>query len=132
MLTVFGFRESFPQFTEELFPDGRVGFYLKLAAKQLSRERWGDIWEEGAHLYVAHFLTLEKAASRAKDGAGGMDAAAGAVVSRSKTVGGVSVSESRAGAAATANLNAGHWNDTVYGKQYWQLVQLVGAGGVQL
>ena len=130
MPTVQEFRESFPQFTVELFPDGRVLFALALAEKQLSAERWGDWWADGCCLHAAHHLTLERAATKSQDGTGGMDAAAGPVVSVSKSVGGVSKSESRAGAAATGNIGAGHWNDTIYGKQYWQMAQLVGAGGV--
>lgn len=129
MLTVQGLRESFPQFTEELFPDGRVSFYLKLAGKQLDKARWDDWWIEGCHLHAAHHLTLEREASKAKDGTGGIAAAAGAVVAASKTVGGVSKSESRAGAAATGDPLAGHFNDTIYGKQYWRMAQLIGAGG---
>ena len=132
MLTVDVFREAFPQFTAELFPAGRVQFYLTLAKKQLDLCRWDELWMEGCFLYAAHYLTLEREASKSKDGTGGIQAAAGAVISTSKTVGGVSRSESRAGAAATANLNAGHWNDTVYGKQYWQLAQLIGVGGLQV
>ncbi len=129
-ITVQEFRESFPQFTEELFSDARVQFYLTLAGKSLSAERWEELLPEGTSLFVAHYLTLEKEATKAVDGTGGIAAAAGAVISSSKTVGGVSLSESRAGSAATGNLNAGHWNDTIYGKQYWQLVQLVGVGGL--
>ena len=103
MISVAGFRDSFPQFTEALFPDGRVAFYLSLAGK-------------------------------AADGTGGMDAAAGPVTSQTKTVGSVSKSESRGGAAASgsANVNAGHWNDTVYGKQWWQLAMIVGAGAAHV
>lgn len=130
MPTVQEFRNAFPQFTEELFAEGRVTFYLGLATKQLSQERWDDMWQEGCFLHAAHHLTLERAAVKVADGTGGMDAAAGAVVATSKSVGGVSKSESRAGAAATGNVSAGHWNDTIYGKQYWQLAQLVGAGGL--
>lgn len=132
MLTVQEFREAFPQFTEELFADGRVQFYLTLAGKSMSAERWDELLPEGMGLFTAHYLTLEREASRAKDGTGGILAAAGPVISTSKAVGGVSKSESRAGAAATANLNAGHWNDTIYGKQYWQVAQLVGAGGLHV
>lgn len=131
-LTVARFREMFPQFTEELFPEGRVAFWLTLAGKQLSPARFDDCYPEGCCLYAAHHLTLERAAAKSTDGTGGMDAAAGPVVSSSKAVGGVSLSESRAGAAATGSPTAGHFNDTVYGKQYWQLVQLVGAGGLHV
>ncbi len=129
MLSVQGFREAFPQFDEELFPDARVGFFLTLAGKLLAEERWRDLWPEGCYLHAAHHLTLERAATRSGDGAGGMDAAAGPVLSVKKRVGDVSLEESRAG-AATASSAAGHWSDTVYGKQYWQLAQIVGAGGL--
>jgi len=129
MLTVQEFREAFPQFTEELFPDARVRFYLTLAGKSMSAERWDDLLLEGMGLRVAHFLTLEREATKAKDGTGGINAAAGAVVSSSKSVGGVSKSESRAGAAASGEPSAGQWNLTIYGQQYWQMAQLVGAGG---
>lgn len=132
MLTVQGFRDSFPQFSEELYPVARVDFYLRLAGKQLDKERWSDWWIDGCYLHAAHNLTLEREAGKSADGTGGINAAAGAVVSSSKTVGGVSKSESRAGAAATGNPAAGRWNLTIYGQQYWDMAQLVGAGGLQI
>ena len=61
MISVAGFRDSFPQFTEALFPDGRVAFYLSLAGKAMSEEKWEDLYEEGVCLYAAHHLTLEAA-----------------------------------------------------------------------
>jgi hypothetical protein len=128
-MTVEEFRAAFPQFTEDLFPDGRVRFYLTLAAKQLNPARWEDLLPEGTALFTAHYLTLEKRASQAKDGAGSIDVAAGPVIAESKAVGGVSVSKSKAGAAATGAINAGQWNDTHFGKQLYELVRIVGAGG---
>lgn len=132
--TVNEFRESFPVFTLELFPDARVAFWLALAGKQLDPVRWDGLFAPGVCLYVAHQLTLEATAGKQADGSGGMDAAAGPVTAESKTVGSVSHSISRGGAAAAgaANLNAGHWNLTIYGQQYWQLVQMVGAGGLHI
>lgn len=129
MLTVQGFRKAIPAHTEELVPDEQVEFYLRFAAKSLNKARWDDLYEEGAYFFAAHYLTLDLDAAKSKDGTGGMSAAAGAVVSSSKSVGGVSKSESRAGAAATAYAEAGDYNDTIYGKRYWRLIQIVGAGG---
>lgn len=131
-LTVQGFRESFPQFTDALFPEGRVRFWLTLAGKSMSRERWDTLLPEGMGLFAAHFLTLEREANKVTDGTGGITAAAGPVISSSKAVGGVSKSEGRAGPTATASLNAGQWNATIYGQQYWQLAQLVGVGGLHV
>ena len=128
-LPVSGFREAFPQFTEALFPDARVQFWLSLAEKTCSEARWEDLWAEGCYLQAAHNLTLERAAAKATDGTGGVDATAGPVVGVSKSAGGVSKSENRAGPTATASISAGHWNSTIYGQQYWQLVMLIGAGG---
>jgi hypothetical protein len=128
-MTVAEFRAAFPQFGEDLFPDARVVFYLALAGKRLPAERWVDMLPEGTGLFVAHYLTLERAAAKAADGTGGIDVAAGPVIGSSKTVGGVSKAENRAGAAATGYMNAGQWNDTVYGKQFYELLLIVGAGG---
>jgi hypothetical protein len=133
MYTIQTFRGAFPQFSEELFPAGRVEFYLLLARKQLNPARWDDLLPEGLGLFIAHYLTLEAEARKTKDGTGGIAAAAGPIIadSETKTVGGVSKSRSisRAGPAAQAHPSAGQWNLTFYGRQYWDLVQIVGAGG---
>lgn len=131
-VSVAYFREAYPEFTVERFPDGQVDLRLHQAGLRLPEERWGEMWTEGVCLYAAHHLTMQRAATLAKDGTGGLDVAAGPVVSKSKAVGGVSKSESRAGAAANGNVGAGHWNSTIYGQQLWQLMQLVGAGGLQV
>lgn len=125
-VSVQDFREAFPAFGDAA--DARVGFWLKLASKQLNAARWGDLLPEGTCLFVAHNLELEREAAKV----GASAAAAGPVVSESQAVGGVSLSESRAGTAATGNLGAGHYNLTIYGQQYWQLAQIVGMGGSQL
>lgn len=126
------FREAFPQFSAELVPDTRVQFHLTLAGKLLPARRWDDLLDQGMGLYVAHQLTLELAALKAKDGTGGIDAAAGAVTSETKTVGSMSHAVTRAGASGqgSALINAGQYNSTVYGQQLWQLMQIVGAGGM--
>ncbi len=126
------FREAFPQFTAELVPDVRVQFHLTLAGKLLPAKRWDDLLDQGMGLYVAHQLTLELAALKAQDGTGGIDAAAGAVTSETKTVGSMSHAVTRAGASGqgSALVNAGQYNSTVYGQQLWQLMQIVGAGGM--
>lgn len=132
--SVAEFREAFPQFTEELFPDARVAFWLSLAGKQLPAERWDDLLPEGRALFAAHHLTLERAAIQSADGTGGLDAAAGPVTAQSKTVGGVSLSVTRAGAAGAlmADAAAGTWNATIYGQQLYRLAMVVGVGGLQV
>lgn len=130
-MNVADFRLAFPAFTAAVAPDARVAFWLRLAALRLPAERWGELLEDAQALFAAHQLTLEAAAAKAKDGTGGMSAAAGALASESKTVGPVSMSKSYNN-AATANPLAGSWNATVYGQQLHEMAMLVGAGGVQL
>lgn len=112
------------------FPDAQVAFWLASAEAQVPEKRWGAWRDMGVMFLAAHRLTLAAAAAKATDGTGGMDAAGGGIISESKTVGGISKSISRAGAAATADANAGQYNDTSYGKQYWSLAMSVGAGGL--
>lgn len=126
-----GFREAFPSFTEELHPDARVAFHLRVAGLRLPPDRWGDLLDDGTRLFVAHYLTLEARANQSKDGTGGMDAAAGVLASESRTVGPVSKSKSYTN-AATAEPGGGHWNATIYGQQFRDLANLVGMGGLQL
>lgn len=125
------FRAAFPQFTPELAPDARVRFHLAVAGKLLPAARWGELLDEGMGLYAAHQLTLELEAGKTGDGTGGIAAAAGPVTAETKTVGGMSHAVTRAGAAAqgSALTDAGQYNNTVYGQQFWQLVRIVGAGG---
>ncbi len=130
-MDVAGFREAYPAFTAELHPDVRVAFHLRVAGLRLSPERWDDLLEDGTGLFVAHYLTLEAKANQAKDGTGGMDAAAGTLASESKTVGPVSKSKSYNN-AATAKPGEGHWNATIYGQQFRDLANIVGMGGIQL
>lgn len=128
-MDVAGFRAAFPAFTAELFPDARVTFWLSIASTRLPAERWGDLLEPGLCLFVAHHLTLERAASLDPTGVGAMTVAAGPVTSDSKTVGPVSKSKGYSPGAAS-RIEAGQWNATMYGQQFFDLVQIVGAGGM--
>lgn len=134
MVSVQGFREAFPQFSEELFTDSRVDFYLKIATKRLVPCRWDDLFDEGCYLYAAHYLTLEAEANKASGGTGGMEAAAGPVTSESKSVGGVSISKGKSATAiaSMAAEGAGSYAGTIYGQHYWNLLQIIGAGAMQV
>lgn len=128
-MDVISFREAFPHFAES--PDARVKFFIALAERLLPPAKWGDLLDDGIMLYVAHNLTLEAEIAKDKTGAGAISVAAGPITGESKTVGSMSKSITRAGASSqgTSLLNAGAYNLTSYGQQFWQLVQIVGAGG---
>lgn len=114
----------------EAFPDAMVAFWLAEGAGFCPADRWGTLRAQGVTFWAAHKLALLAAAGRAADGTGGLDAAAGPVVSESKTVGAVSHSVSRAGAvsAGTADPNGGEYNATVWGQQFQALRRMVGIG----
>lgn len=134
MITESSFREDMPMFADANdFPSSQFNFYLKLGQKLLPVSRWGDpndpesLIDYGLTLFVAHYLTLYKR---------GMDAAniggdAGKVIGNetSKSVDSVSKSMDVSGVLIT---DAGHWNMTTFGIQFYQLVLMVGAGGIQL
>ncbi|WP_413207767.1 DUF4054 domain-containing protein [Rhodospirillum sp. A1_3_36] len=130
-MTPAEFREMIPAFADAtVFPDATVTRWLAFAEKRCPLERWQDLQPHGIAFLAAHHLTLIAAASKATDGTGGLDAAGGGVVSESKTVGSISTSISRGGAAATADIRGGDYNSTSWGKQYWSLAATIGAGGL--
>lgn len=116
------FRADFPEFGDETqYTDPQIGFWLGLAAQLLNAYRFADIIDYATELFVAHQLTL---AARNQKSRGAIVAPASA-----KSVDKVSVTYD---VAAVRIENAGHWNGTSHGIQFYQLVQLAGAGGVQL
>ncbi len=130
-MDVASFRAAYPAFTPEIASEERVAFHLRVAGKRLPPDRWGDMLEDGMGLYVAHKLTLEARANKSTDGTGAMDAAAGLLANESKTVGSVSVSRGYASPAA-ANAKMGGFAATTYGQDFWELMMIVGAGGIQI
>jgi hypothetical protein len=127
-ITVAAFRDDYPEFGSAVFyPDSGVAYWLRLAYLFLNAARWDTLLDLGAELFVAHNLALEK---RAAD-----EAAAGSAPGR--TTGPLS-SSSVANASASYDTGsaieegAGHWNLTVYGIRFIDLVRMMGAGPIQV
>ena len=80
-----------------------------------------------AGLFVAHYMTLWAADSRAM--LAGEPGGSTNGVQSSKSVDKVSVSYDT---SATLNPDAGFWNNTRYGAEFYQLITMFGAGGRQL
>lgn len=119
------FRENFPAFASEVkYPDTMIAFWAGIGDKLLNQVRWGDLYEHGLELFVAHKITLE--AKNVTDGAAGRTPGLTTGVISSKSVGGVSVSYDTNMASLS---DAGNYNMTQYGRDFWQLVQIVGMGG---
>lgn len=128
MLDEPSFRESMPMFADTTaYPQFQFDFYLKLGLKLLNERRWDDLLDEGLTFFIAHYLTLYKR-SMAFAAIGGDT---GKVVGNetSKSVDGVSKSMDVSG---ILNTDAGHWNQTTFGLQFYQLMIMIGTGGIQL
>lgn len=126
-LTLDAFRERFPEFTEEAYPDEAVEYRLVIARAFFADSRWPGIAREHAvGLYAAHFLALLGSMKSGGDGSSG--GASGGLVA-SKSVDGVSVSYDT---GSSTVQGAGHWNQTAYGRELYMLIRAFGSGGVQI
>lgn len=128
MISESSFREEMPAFADTTqYPTVQFNFYLNLGKKLLREERWEDMLDYGLTLYIAHYLTLYRRTMNAASIGGD----AGKIVGNetSKAVDSVSKSMDVSGVLIA---EAGHWNQTTFGVQFYQLMMMAGAGGIQL
>ncbi|WP_408736626.1 DUF4054 domain-containing protein [Acetobacter sicerae] len=126
-ITPCDFLGLFPEFSDTAsYPPCRIETLIHLGRKFVSAERWQDSYRYGVCLVTAHQLVLSQQAARsaAVGATPGMDVG----IVTSKSVG--SVSKSMDASIGSVD-GAGPWNMTIYGRQYWQLVQIYGSGGMQ-
>lgn len=122
------FRAQFPEFANSVtYPDQQINFWATLAQAQLPQATWGSQWLNGVSLYVAHEIVL--AAQAAKTAAAGGAPGTFGGIANTKTVGSVTVGYD---AQTTTEKDAGYWNLTTYGKQFWRLMRIFGAQCIQL
>ena len=120
------FRNDFPEFADTTrYPDASVNFYLGQADTVLNPDVLGDQFVYLAELFTAHYTELR---GRALAG-GGYVSSGGSGVASSKSVDKVSVSYDNSG---TINPDAGFWNKTGYGQEFYWWWSMFGAGGRQL
>lgn len=128
MIDESSFRLNMPMFADTtMYPQFQFNFYLKLGLKLLNERRWDDLLDEGLTFFIAHYLTLYKRSMLASSIGGD----AGKVVGNetSKSVDGVSKSMD---VSSILSTDAGQWNQTTFGIQFYQLMMMAGAGGIQL
>lgn len=114
----------FPEFNDSTKYPGTVrAFWLRTAVANMDALRWGEYYELGLYLWMAHHMTLF---ATQRQGSGGRTTSG--LVS-SKSVGGVSVSYDT---GSIIEQGGGVWNATTYGMRWIQLANLVGMGGVQV
>ncbi|WP_046336510.1 DUF4054 domain-containing protein [Xenorhabdus bovienii] len=126
--TVKHFRTDFPEFSDNTrYPDAAIQFYLGQADTVLDQDRHGDQFIYLAELFTAHYVEL-KGKAIAGASVSGVNTAGGGVVT-SKSVDKVSVGYDTSG---IINPEAGFWNNTAYGREFYWWWSMFGAGGRQL
>jgi len=127
-MNIAQFRIDYPEFADPAkYPAQPIELWSSVGAELVSADRWGNLYERGVELFTAHNLVIATQNKQASTAGGTPGQAAGLI--QSKAVGSVNVSYD------TTNImepNAGHWNQTSYGRQYIQLARLLGGGCVQL
>jgi len=124
-MDIAAFRAAFPEFADTTkYTDAMITFRATMGEALLNEERWGDLLTYGLYLFVAHNLVLD--AKDEESAAAGRAPGLMAGVVTGKGVGGVSINYD---AGHTQFENAGNFNMTKYGRDFWQLLQIVGMGG---
>ncbi|MCP9270153.1 DUF4054 domain-containing protein [Xenorhabdus sp. XENO-1] len=127
--TVDQFRADFPEFSDKTrYPDAAIQFYLGQADTVLDQDRHGDQFLYLAGLFTAHYVELKGKTIANASVSGSVNSTSGGIVS-SKSVDKVSVSYDTSG---VINPDAGFWNNTAYGREFYWWWSMFGAGGRQL
>jgi hypothetical protein len=140
VIDVASFRTDFPEFgSVPAYPNAVISYYIALAGLMLSPTRFGGpgsatassppttIYDFATELFVAHHVAIEKQAMNASAGGGVPGITTGPVTS--KGVGPVSVSYA---SGDVISKDAGFWNQTMYGLRFWKMIQIFGAGPIQI
>lgn len=123
------FRALFPQFADTTkYPDAIINARLAMADALMSESRFGaEVFPYVVGLFIAHYMALYAADQRSM--AVGAAGGANSGVQTSKSVDKVSVGYD---ASMTMNPDAGFWNNTRYGSEFWEYLMIFGAGAIQL
>lgn len=130
-VTAVTFRVDFPEFGTTpgsgAYTDARINFWLSIGTLLLNSTRWGDLLDHGMELFIAHHLTMDATNQKAAATGGNIGQTSGPLASKAVD----KVSASYTTGEVTLET-AGHWNLTTYGLQFYALLRIVGAGGIQL
>lgn len=122
------FVAAFAEFADpSQFPDSSFTFWQGIAALRLRADRWCELLDHGSMLFIAHNMVVQRRNAKAAWNGGSLGTVEGPTTAKSID----KVSKSQDAAAVTIE-GAGDWNATTYGIQFYQLAQIVGAGGRQL
>lgn len=121
------FRQHLPEFADQTdFPPSVVDYWISIAVGMLNASRWMNMLDHGIELYVAHQLTLEAKAMQTANNGGLPGTTPG--IMNNKSVDKVSVGYDT---SSVVELDAGHWNLSIYGLRFIRLARMFGAGPLQ-
>lgn len=116
------FRNSFPYFADTTkYTDARISFYQGLSEAMMDKDIWGDLYDYGVQLFIAHNLIAEDMRLLVING--GANSGVGPVSSTLRSVDGVTYSNKY---MMGYYRNAGFWATSTYGQEYYDLMMLVG------
>lgn len=122
------FRVNFPEFNSaEKYPTPTIEFWAGLGELLVRSSIWGNAWNQGMSLYVAHQLVLAQQNQQAAS-LGGTPGQQGGIANN-KTVGSATIGYD---ATTATEKDAGFWNLTNYGKQFIRLARIFGTRPIQL
>ena len=129
VVTLAQFRSDFSEFADSVrYPDNSVNYWLAIATIQLNANRFdANMLIIATELYIAHNLVLEAQAQQTAKAAGWPGVSKGVI--SGENAGAVSVSYDT---TAAIELDAGHWNLTVFGIRFIRLAKMFGAGPIQV
>lgn len=134
--TIDQFRTDFPELNQAT--DQQIQFRIDLASSLIRVQAVGKkVYPRLVELFVAHYLIVYGYGPVGSDGSlavpntmSSSGRNSGNV--ESKEVDKVSISYDYGYLNATLNPNAGWWNNSVYGQEFYQYISMFGAGGIQL
>ena len=133
-ITLTQFLTDFPEFAATSgppnpnFPASTFNYYFNLAQLLLDPQgRISDWVNQFAEQFIAHHIALEMLAANDMNAGSVPGVAKGPIAG--KSAGDVSIAYVP---GATIEVDAGHWNYTVYGQRFIRMLKMVGAGPLQL
>lgn len=127
-ITVAQFRADVREFINTAtYPDSMVMYWLVVGTLMLNQSRWGNLYNLGLEMFVAHNVQLEGLAVQTAAANGAPGITRGPI--SSETPGQVSLSYA---VEAATEKGGGYYNETIYGKRFYRLLRMVGAGPIQI
>jgi hypothetical protein len=124
-ITPASLRAIMPEFSDLVaYPDAAINFWLADAYTILNPQRWAASLDKGAMLYTAHMIVMGKRRADAANRGGTPGQVKGPISSQG--VGPASVSYDT---GSVIEKDAGFYNSTDYGTQFYNLMMLAGMGG---